>query len=297
MSTPNHLKSTNTPLPTMEQQRMQGRATRRIMKEVKEMLDEEGRRILAEGGIYAHADEEDIYKIYVMLVGSEDTPYANGFYFFTFTFPENYPMSPPKGVSMTQGRIRMTNGETEQVRFNPNLYTCGKLCLSILGTWQGPGWIPTMTMSIVCNTIQGMVLHGVPLKNEPAYYDSSETDTRVLNYSKIITYANFKVGILDMLESRPSPFFEAFLPKMRELFLERFDQNMKNLHRARLDAPPEIRDECYGMGTIRLEYDAIEQRMFSMRDALRSAPELASIPPLVPSSSEEKIEKEKETIS
>lgn len=29
------------------------------------------------------------------------------------------------------------------VRFNPNLYNCGKVCLSLLGTWsggQGEGW-------------------------------------------------------------------------------------------------------------------------------------------------------------
>lgn len=29
------------------------------------------------------------------------------------------------------------------MRFNPNLYNCGKVCLSLLGTWsggQGEGW-------------------------------------------------------------------------------------------------------------------------------------------------------------
>jgi baculoviral IAP repeat-containing protein 6 len=29
------------------------------------------------------------------------------------------------------------------VRFNPNLYNCGKVCLSLLGTWtgkEGEGW-------------------------------------------------------------------------------------------------------------------------------------------------------------
>jgi hypothetical protein len=29
-----------------------------------------------------------------------------------------------------------------QVRFNPNLYNCGKVCLSLLGTWSGPSWQP-----------------------------------------------------------------------------------------------------------------------------------------------------------
>ena len=35
----------------------------------------------------------------------------------------------------------MTGGGT--VRFNPNLYNCGKVCLSLLGTWsggKGEGW-------------------------------------------------------------------------------------------------------------------------------------------------------------
>lgn len=31
------------------------------------------------------------------------------------------------------------------MRFNPNLYNCGKVCLSLLGTWsggRGEGWDP-----------------------------------------------------------------------------------------------------------------------------------------------------------
>ena len=35
------------------------------------------------------------------------------------------------------------------VRFNPNLYQCGKVCLSLLGTWegaQGEQWNETSTI-------------------------------------------------------------------------------------------------------------------------------------------------------
>ena len=28
------------------------------------------------------------------------------------------------------------------VRFNPNLYADGKVCLSLLGTYDGPRWTP-----------------------------------------------------------------------------------------------------------------------------------------------------------
>jgi baculoviral IAP repeat-containing protein 6 len=43
--------------------------------------------------------------------------------------PTTFPAGPPKINLQTTG--------AGQVRFNPNLYNCGKVCLSLLGTWQG----------------------------------------------------------------------------------------------------------------------------------------------------------------
>ncbi len=37
------------------------------------------------------------------------------------------------------------------VRFNPNLYNCGKVCLSLLGTWQGAKgetWDPSASSTL-----------------------------------------------------------------------------------------------------------------------------------------------------
>ena len=62
-----------------------------------------------------------------MIVGPEGTPYQHGFYFFDVQFSDTYPMKPPY-VSFKTGDGR--------VRFNPNLYVEGKVCLSILGTWS-----------------------------------------------------------------------------------------------------------------------------------------------------------------
>jgi hypothetical protein len=42
--------------------------------------------------------------------------------------------------------LRTTGNGT--VRFNPNLYNCGKVCLSLLGTWsggQGESWNPEVS--------------------------------------------------------------------------------------------------------------------------------------------------------
>ena len=53
-------------------------------------------------------------------------------------------------------------------RINPNLYDCGKVCLSLLGTWSGPGWQPGRSnMLQVLVSIQGMILVEEPFYNEP----------------------------------------------------------------------------------------------------------------------------------
>ena len=87
----------------------------------------------------------------------QDTPYAYGFFFFDIVFPANYPYSPPKVLFKT--------GD-QRVRFNPNLYVEGKVCLSILGTWSGPGWTSICNLRSVMITIQSL-LSNHPITNEP----------------------------------------------------------------------------------------------------------------------------------
>jgi ubiquitin-protein ligase len=74
-------------------------------------------------------DDQRCDLLKVLISGSDGTPYANGLFEFDVFFPTNYPLSPPKLSFLTTG------GGT--VRFNPNLYQDGKICLSILGTWEG----------------------------------------------------------------------------------------------------------------------------------------------------------------
>lgn len=72
------------------------------------------------------------------ITGPQDTPYAYGMFFFDILFPQDYPNIPPLMLLETTGGGR--------VRFNPNLYADGKVCLSLLGTWHGSEhekWNPT----------------------------------------------------------------------------------------------------------------------------------------------------------
>lgn len=80
--------------------------------------------------IFVRASDKHLDLVRACIVGPEGTPYEHGLYFFDI-YLKNYPHEAPKVTSLTgQGKHRL----------NPNLYVDGKVCLSLLGTWMGPGW-------------------------------------------------------------------------------------------------------------------------------------------------------------
>ena len=75
-----------------------------------------------------------------LVMGATGTPYAHGCYEYDIFFEDSYPNAPPKCNLETTG--------AGQIRFNPNLYNCGKVCLSLLGTWRGnatENWDPKLS--------------------------------------------------------------------------------------------------------------------------------------------------------
>ena len=89
--------------------------------------------------------------------GPRDTPYEGGLFVFDLYLPPQYPDVPPEAFYWAYGKY-----------INPNLYECGKVCLSLLGTWAGPGWEPHVsTLLQLLVSIQGMILIEQPYCNEP----------------------------------------------------------------------------------------------------------------------------------
>jgi len=64
----------------------------RLLKDVRHII----KNPLTDQGIYYIHDDTDMMKGYAMIIGPVDTPYFGGFYFFEFTYPVDYPHSPPK---------------------------------------------------------------------------------------------------------------------------------------------------------------------------------------------------------
>jgi len=111
--------------------------------------------------VRTYASRCDLFR--AMVVGPPGTPYAEVPFFFDLALSPQYPNEPPL-VHFLASYV----GSCE--RLNPNLYRDGKVCLSILGTWAGPGWDPQKsTLLQVLVSLQGLVLVEDPYFNEPGH--------------------------------------------------------------------------------------------------------------------------------
>lgn len=117
--------------------------------------------------IFIRAMESRMDLLRVMITGPSKTPYSCGCFCFDI-YLDQYPSKPPKVKFLTTGGGRY--------RFNPNLYNDGKVCLSLLGTWQGPGWVSgESTLLQILVSIQSLILVDEPHFNEPGYQSSLGT--------------------------------------------------------------------------------------------------------------------------
>ena len=188
---------------------MSNLATKRIHADIK--LIKTG--ILDNENIYVDFNESDIFKARALVIGPpiKDSPYVGGFYFFDIEFPKNYPLSPPKVKFMTL---------YDRVRFNPNLYKCGKVCLSILNTWSGPGWTTAQNLYSVLISLQSL-LHEFPIQNEPGW--ERETGKKSEDYNNVLAFFNIKVAVINMIEKTPKD-FEVFKDIMIQYLVKNFNK-------------------------------------------------------------------------
>ncbi len=187
---------------------MSANSVKRILSDINNLTEHP----LDSEGIYWHVNQENIYDFRALIIGPKGTPYQGGFYFFEFTIPQSYPLEPPKAKYCTQ---------FNDIRFNPNLYTNGTVCLSILNTWAGPSWTPCNTLSSILMSLLGLVFVEHPLVNEPGFENSD--DYTLGSYDSIIEHESFRGAVLYMLE-HIVPGFEMFQSKIEQYFIKHYDE-------------------------------------------------------------------------
>ncbi len=146
--------------------------------------------------IFVRCDENRVDLLKAVIMGASDTPYAHGAFEFDIFFEDTYPNFPPKVNLITTGSC--------QVRFNPNLYACGKVCLSLLGTWRGnasENWDPKLsTLLQVLVSIQAIIMSDDVYFNEPGFESEAGTkegQDKNEAYSNIVRYCNIQYAMID----------------------------------------------------------------------------------------------------
>ena len=160
-----------------------------------------------ESTIWVRVPKDNVNLFSFMISGPKDTPYENGLFEFHAYLPPDYPTTVPKVLLHTTGN--------NTVRFNPNLYDSGKVCLSLLGTWSGQAgesWNPkTSSFLQVMISIQSLILVEQPYFNEPGWEREMHTPKGKLNsdnYNEERQPHTINLAMISMLKNPPNGFEE-----------------------------------------------------------------------------------------
>eukprot|EP00798_Chlamydomonas_sp_ICE-L_P023070 gene23070-30262_t len=182
--------------------------------------------ITESSSILVRIDEQQMMVWKVLITGPEDTPYDGGCFVFDMYFPSTYPSVPPKLL------LKTTGGKT--VRFNPNLYDCGKVFLVpqsrfyirafggehilLSNIFQGFKLVSNICQGIlgapvkVLLSIQSLILVPAPYFNEPGFeqtIDTKEGKSASRQYNKAIHIGTIRYAMMDLLKHPPAEFADA----------------------------------------------------------------------------------------
>ncbi|KAI1203154.1 ubiquitin-conjugating enzyme/RWD-like protein [Nemania serpens] len=246
--------------------------------------------------------DRDVRNVKAIIIGPHETPYEFGFFEFSLKFNKEYPRKSPAVTCTT------TNGG--RCRFNPNIYSNGKVCLSILGTWRGePGeeWSAAQGLESILLSIQSLMSSN-PYENEPGFEDANQpADIKnQKTYVAKIQHETLRISIIQKLENflnlsskgdspaTPTEYdpltdgldeddtsipWEPFKDLYKRRFLWYYDSYLEAIKKAKKevkDGDPFIRMPFEG-GTNTMDgkfnYTGLEARLAKIKAALDSEPE------------------------
>ena len=231
--------------------RISGETVKRLINDIKCIRNEP----LHDNGIFYEHDEVDMLIGYALIIGPVDTPYAYGNFLFKFIFPVDYPHSPPQVVYCTN---------YGNMRFNPNLYSCGKVCVSVLNTWRGEQWTGCQTISSILLMLCSL-LNSTPLLNEPGI-TANHADN--INYNKIVKYNTFDIAINRILTKEiMHPCFAVFNDVIIAKFIKNYDYIMTIINEAQTE---KLRTGLYNL-TYNCDYDLVKKKLIEHYNLLQDS--------------------------
>ncbi|PYH93939.1 ubiquitin-conjugating enzyme [Aspergillus ellipticus CBS 707.79] len=213
---------------------MSDQAILRITREIKQI--QQG----ADLSLAVHYEDSDIRNVRAVILGPPDTPYQFGFFEFMIKFGKDYPGNPPSVRALT------TNGG--RCRFNPNIYSSGRVCLTWRGE-RGEQWSSAQCLESLLISMQ--TKSPTDKQNMDAYVAKIRHETlRIAVIEPLETSLNIlPSGDLDLLAARASdsddqllyedekPSFDPFCDFRKSRFMWYFEPYMQSIDAAEVESP------------------------------------------------------------
>ena len=137
---------------------------KRLSAEIPSLMEFYQLPVTYDSSILLRVDENYPMAMRSLIIGPKNTPYENGCFIFDIFMTELYPTVFKNCWFKNTGNNRL----------NPNLYEKGKVCLSLLGTWNSGSkseeWNEnTSSLLQVLISIQSQILIEQPFFNEPSH--------------------------------------------------------------------------------------------------------------------------------
>lgn len=224
-------------------------AERRIVRDLS-ILNKNAEELNARG-IYFKPKENNLYVVDVLIVPREKkdgdlvSPYTSGFFMFEITMSAEYPMTPPEVVF---------HPKQTSFRMHPNYYENGKVCLSVINTWGGNDWTPSISLLALINILEER-FNEQALSFEPGFEKPSALNARYCDY---VEYGKYHL-MLDVQKSIMYKLFQEIIhlewQKNKMGLLERLDCIYKTHGDAR-----ELPAVCYFCKSGVLDYKSLKEK-------------------------------------
>jgi len=194
-----------------------------IMKEIRKDLPK-NIELSANASMFVRYDDEKPQFMQACLTGVQGTPYESGCFIFDIYMPDTYPQTNCLVTHVTKN-ASMVSANNGPGGFSPNLHRdTGKVCLSLLGTWNGPGWeAGKSNVYQVLSSILWMILGAEhPYYMEPSYggwegtAPQSNHAPEVKVYDEAVYFGTAKWAILEQMKTPPVGFEEVIMAHFRE---------------------------------------------------------------------------------
>lgn len=233
---------------------------KRILSDLKEL--ESSKDELNKLGIFYHMNEDNIHDWMAVIKGTENTPYEESYFLFKIKIPNiankdkgSYPMVPPHFKFCTRDGI---------TRFNPNLYIDGKVCVSLLNTWNGPSWTPVYTLKTILLTIQAEIMNENPLVNEPGWENASKKEYK--RYNTIVQYKSLEIACLNIFNKKYNlGYFSVFYDKIKENITKNYEKILTLIDNLIKKNPSieTIKMPCYSKN-IQVDFKSLKHRFLDL---------------------------------